>query len=109
MVGSDLPIGRGEETANHVAETTECTRTTQGDVDMGMDGSRMRGLKRPAETELDDGARTSPNTDSTEHLDGDLPVPAPTVQQSEQAADAADAHMSVGKMKTTSAASSEVD
>ena len=99
MVGSDLPTGRGEEITPQVSKTTESTRTAQGDVDMGTDGSRMRGLKRPAETELDDGMRTSPNTDSTEHFDGDVPVIAPTVQQAEQAADAADAYMSVGKME----------
>ena len=112
MVGSDLPTGGGEEIAPQAAKTSESTRTAPGDVDMGTDGSRMRGLKRPAETELDDGTRTSPNTDATEHLDGDVPVTAPVVQLAEQAA-----HAGVGKMEmisraaammTTSAAGSEL-
>ena len=34
-----------------------------------------------------------------EHLDEDVPIVTPIVQQAEQAADAADAHMSVGKME----------
>ena len=33
-----------------------------------------------------------------EHLDDDVPIVTPNVQQAEQAADAADTHMSVGKM-----------
>ena len=33
-----------------------------------------------------------------EHLDEDVPIVTPIVQQAEQAADAADAHVSVGKM-----------
>ena len=108
MVGSDPPTGRGEETAPQVAEMTESTKTTQGDDHMGMDGSRIRGLKRPAETELDDGTRTRANTDSAEHLDGDVPVTAPTVQQAKQAAAAADAHMSVGTMEMMSRAAAKV-
>ena len=51
-----------------------------------------------------------------EHLDEDVPNVTPTVQQAEQAADAADAHVSVGKMdmmswaaaKTSCAAAGEL-
>ena len=50
------------------------------EVVMEKEGSRMQGLKRSAETEFDDGTRTSPSTDSTEHLDGDVPATTPNVQ-----------------------------
>ena len=50
----------------------------------------MRGLNRPAETVLDDGTRTSLSTDSTEHLDVDVLVTTPSVQQVEQVAVAVD-------------------
>ena len=39
-----------------------------------------------------------------EHLDDDVPTVTPLVTQAEQAADAADAHMSVGKMEMVSRA-----
>ena len=74
---------------------------------MDADGSRLRGLKKPAETELDD-VRTNPNTESTEHLDGDVPVTAPTVQHEKQTADTADAHMSVGKLEMSPKAAAKM-
>ena len=37
-----------------------------------------------------------------EHLDEDVPIVTPIVQQAEQAADAADAHLSVGKVEMIS-------
>ena len=43
-----------------------------------------------------------------EHLDEDVPIVTPTVQQAEQAADAADAHVSVGKMDIISWAASKM-
>ena len=43
-----------------------------------------------------------------EHLDDDVPIATPTVQQAEQAADAADAHMSVSKMDMISRAAAKM-
>ena len=43
-----------------------------------------------------------------EHLDKDVPVVTPIVQQAEQAAEAADAHMSVGKMEMISRAAAKM-
>ena len=43
-----------------------------------------------------------------EHLDEDVPIVTPTVQQAEQAADAADAHVSVGKMEMMSWAAAKM-
>ena len=39
-----------------------------------------------------------------EHLDDDVPIAKPIVPKAEQAADAADAHISVGKMEMISRA-----
>ena len=43
-----------------------------------------------------------------EHLDEDVPIVTPTVQQAEQAADAADAHVSAGKMEMMSWAAAKM-
>ena len=43
-----------------------------------------------------------------EHLDEDVPLVTPTVQQAEQAADAADAHVSAGKMEMMSWAAAKM-
>ena len=43
-----------------------------------------------------------------EHLDEGVPIVTPIVQQAEQAADAADAHMSVGKMEMISRAAAKM-
>ena len=43
-----------------------------------------------------------------EHHDDEMPIVTPTVQQAEQAADAADAHMSVGKMEMISRAAAKM-
>ena len=43
-----------------------------------------------------------------EHLDDDVPIVTPLVQQAEQAADAADTHMSVGKMEMMSRAAAKM-
>ena len=42
-----------------------------------------------------------------EHLDDDVPIPTPMVQQAEQVVDAADAHISVGKMEMISKAAAK--
>ena len=63
------------------------------------DADARRGLKRSAEMPIDDRARDrAPGRG--EHLDDDdVPIVTPIVQRAEQAADAADAHVSVGKME----------
>ena len=43
-----------------------------------------------------------------EHLDEDVPIVTSSVQQAEQAADAADAHMSAGKMEMISRAAAKM-
>ena len=43
-----------------------------------------------------------------EHLDEDVPIVTSSVQQAEQAADAADAHMSVGKVEMISRAAAKM-
>ena len=43
-----------------------------------------------------------------EHLDEDVPIVTSSVQQAEQAADAADAHMSVGKVEMISRAAAKI-
>ena len=43
-----------------------------------------------------------------EHHDDDVPLVTPFVQQAQQAADAADAHMSVGKMEMISRAAAKM-
>ena len=66
-----------------------------------------RGLKRSAELPLDDRARDSA-PGRGDHLDEDVPIVTPIVQQAEQAADAADAHVSVGKMEMISRAAAKM-
>ena len=76
-------------------EAAEPTRTAAEDAEM------MRGLKISAELPPDDGARErAPGRGK--HLDDDVPIVTPFVQQAEQAADVADAHMIVGKMEMIS-------
>ena len=43
-----------------------------------------------------------------EHLDEDVPIVTPIEQQTEQAVDTADAHMSVGKMEMLSLAAAKM-
>ena len=54
-------------------------------------------IERSAELPPDDGARDCAPGRS-DHLDDDVPIVTPIVQQAEQAADAADAHTGVRKM-----------
>ena len=61
------------------------------------DAETRRGLKRSAELPGDDLMR-----DREEHLDEDVPIVTPIVQQTERTADAADAHMSMSKFEMVS-------
>ena len=59
------------------------------------DAETRRGLERSAELPIDD--PRSEVRGCGLHLDDDVPIVTPTVQQTEQRADAAEAHMSTGK------------
>ena len=61
------------------------------------DAETRRGLKISAELPIDD--PRSEVQGRGLHLDDDVPIVTPTVQQTEQPADAAEAHMSMGKME----------
>ena len=71
------------------------------------DSDVRRGLNISAEFPADDGARDLVRGRG-EHLDDDVPMVTPTVHRAEQAADAADAHMSVGKMDMMSRAAAKM-
>ena len=70
------------------------------------DDETRRGLKRSAELPIDD--PRSEVRGRGLHLDDDVPTVTPTVQQTEQPADAAEAHMSMGKMGLISNAASKM-
>ena len=59
------------------------------------DADVRRGLKRSAELPFHDEARDLVRSRG-EHLDDDVPIVKPIAQRAGQAADATDAHMSVG-------------
>ena len=118
-LGSGLPA-RSSGDASRVGGAHESTRTgaaaagssggaprTEGaDEPMGTaaeDADVRRGLKRSAELPPDDEALDLVHSRG-EHLDEDVPIATPIVKRAEQAADAADAHMSVGKMEMISSA-----
>ena len=71
------------------------------------DADTRRGLNISAELPPDDGARDWVRGRG-EHLDDDVPTVTPIVQEAEQAADAADAHLSVGKMEMISTAAAKM-
>ena len=108
-VGSGLPGGSSGEAAR-VGGAQESTRTrteapgSSGDAPRAgvvqeplrtaaEDADTRRGLKRAAEMPPDDGARDLVRSRG-EHLDEDVPIVTTIVQRAEQAADAANAHMS---------------
>ena len=101
----DAPrVGGAQESTRTGAEAAGSSdgapRAEGTDEPMGTaaeDADVRRGLKRSTEMPPDDRARDrAPGRG--EHLDEDVPIVTPFVQQAEQAADAADAHMKVGKM-----------
>ena len=98
VVGSGLPA----------ASSGDAPRVggARADEPMGTaaEGANVRrGLNISAELPLDDRARDrAPGRG--EHLDEDVSTVTPIVQRAEQAADAADAHTSVGKMEMISSA-----
>ena len=123
MGGSGLPSGsRAETPRDGGAQESRRTRTeavgSSGDaLRAGGSGEPMptapedaetrRGLKRSAELPPDDGARDrAPGRG--EHLDDEVPIVTPIVQQTERTADAADAHMSMGKMELVSNAAAKM-
>ena len=91
MVGSGLPAGSCGG-ALRAEGTDEPMGTVAEDTDV------RRGLKRSAELPFDDRARDRAPGHG-EHLDEDVPIVTPIVQQTEQVADPADAHVRVGEME----------
>ena len=70
------------------------------------DAETRRGLKRSAELPIDD--PRSEVRGRGLHLDDDVPIVTPAVQQTERPADAAEAHMSMGKMELISNAAAKM-
>ena len=70
------------------------------------DAETRRGLKRSAELPIDD--PRSEVRGRGLHLDDDVPIVTPTVQQTERPADAAEAHMSMGRMELISSAAAKM-
>ena len=87
-------MSKGTQTSKGVEERhsrSEAQKSTHA----AEDTDTRRRLKRSAELPIDNGARDcAPGRG--EHLDDDVPIVTPIVQQGEQAADA---HMSKGKME----------
>ena len=69
------------------------------------DAETRRGLKRSAELPIDD--PRSEVRGRGKHLDDDVQIFTPIVQQTGQTADAAEAHMSMGKMELMSNAAAK--
>ena len=115
MTGSGLPSGSGGE-ASRGEGARESTRTETEAARRGgeapQSGSRermqtasedaetRRGLKRSAELLIDD--PRSEVRGRGLHLDDDVPIVTPIVQQTERPSDAAEAHMNMGTMELVS-------
>ena len=122
-VGSGLPAGSsgGAPRAGGAQESTRAGAEAAGssggalraegaDEPLGTaaeDADVRRGLKISAELPPDDEARELVRSRG-EHLSEDVPIFTPIVQRAEQAAGAADAHMSVGKMEMISSAAAKM-
>ena len=121
MAGSGLPSGsggkasRGEGARESTRTETEAARSSGETLQPGSgepiqpapeDAETRRGLKKSAELPIDD-----PRSEVRGlglHLDDDVPTVTPTVQQTERPADAAEAHMSMGKMELISNAAAKM-
>ena len=121
MAGSGLPSGsggeasRGEGARESTRKETEAARNSGETLQPGSgepmqtapeDAETRRGLKRSAELPIDD--PRSEVRGRGLHLDEDVPIVTPTVQQTERPADAAEAHMSMGKMELISNAAAKM-
>ena len=122
MNGSGLPSGSGGE-ASRGEGARESTRTeteaarSSGETSQPGSGEPMqtapedaetrRGLKRSAELPIDD-LRSEVRGRGLHLDDDDVPIVTPTEQQTERPADAAEAHMSVGKMELISNAAAKM-
>ena len=118
MVGSSGSGGeafRGEGARESTRTETEAARSSGETPQPGSgepmqtapeDAETRRGLKRSAELPIDD--PRSEVRGRGLHLDDDVPIVTPTVQQTGQPADAAEAHMSMGKMELLSNAAAKM-
>ena len=121
MTGSGLPSGsggkasRGEGVRESTRTETEAARSSGETPQSGSgepmqtapeDAETRRDLKTSAELPIDDPRSEVRGRGS--HLDDDVPIVTPTVQQTGQPADAAEAHMSMGKMELISNAAAKM-
>ena len=121
MAGSGLPSGSGGEAsrgegARESARTgTEAARSSGETLQPGSgepmqtapeDADTRQGLKKSAELPIDD--PKSEVRGRGLHLDHDVPIVTPTVQQTERPADAAEAHISMGRMELISNAAAKM-
>ena len=119
MAGSGLPSGsggeasRGEGARESTRAKAEAARSSGETLQSGSgepmqtapeDAETRRGLKRSAELPIDDPRSEVRGRGS--HLDDDVPIVPPSVQQTERPA--AEAHMSVGKMELISNAAAKM-
>ena len=121
MTGSGSPSGsggeasRGESARKSTRTETEGARSSGETLQAGSrepmqtapeDAETRRGLKRSAELPIDDPRSEGPGRGL--HLDDDVPIVTPIVQQTGQPADAAETHMSMGKMELISDAAAKM-
>ena len=115
MIGSGLPSGsggeasRGEGARESTRTETEAARSGGEAPQLGSgkpmqtaseDVESRRGLKRSAELLIDD--PRSEVRGRGLHLDDDVPIVTPIVQQTHRPSDAAEAHMNMGTMELVS-------
>ena len=115
MAGSGLPsessgeASCGEGARESTRTETEAARSCGETLQLGSgepmqtapeDAETRRGLKRSAELPTDD--PRSEVRGRGLHLDGNVPIVTPTAPQTERPVDAAEAHMSMGKMELIS-------
>ena len=121
MTGSGLPSGSGgeasrgegarESTRTETEAARSCGETSQPGSGEPMqtapeDAETRRGLKISGELPIDD--PRSEVRGRGLHLDDDVPIVTHAVQQTAQPADAAEAHMSMGKMELISSAAAKM-
>ena len=121
MTGSGLPsesggeASRGDGARESTRTETEAARSSGETPQPGSgepmhtapeDAKTRRGLKISAELPIDDPRSVVRGRGL--HHDDDVPIVTPTVQQTGQPADAAEAHMSMGKMELISDAAAKM-
>ena len=101
----ESPREKGKEAARSSGETLQ-PGSGEPMQTAPEDAETRRGLKRSAELPIDD--PRSEVRGRRSHLDDDVPIVTPTVQQTERPADAAEAHMKMDKMELISNAAGKM-